>query len=89
MAWSPISSAPLDGTDILVRRLEIRDDGTVDQAWHAVASRWLGMWVFQYGKGSEPTQLRFDPAEWQPIFDELPAPKEESEEDAVEDSEAA
>jgi hypothetical protein len=93
MSWSPMSTAPVDGTDILVRRLEIRDDGTLDASWHAVACYWLGLWVFPYGKGSEPTQLRFDPAEWQPIFDELPAPKpteeEEGTDDAVENPQAA
>ncbi len=92
MAWNPIDTAPLDGTDILVRRLELRDDGTLDAAWHAVASAWLGLWVFMYARGSEPIQLRFEPAEWQPIDDELPVPdpvEEEGQEDAVENPQAA
>ena len=89
MTWSPIASAPRDGSDILVRRVERLADGSVEAVWHAVASYWIGLWVFQYGATSSPLQLRFEPTEWQPIADEFPAPKEEEEADATEVGEAA
>jgi hypothetical protein len=72
MAWQPIASAPVDGTDILVRRLEFDNEGGLQAAWHSVAAFWIGLWVFHYGATSQPIQLRFEPLEWQPIDDELP-----------------
>jgi hypothetical protein len=83
MSWTPIDTAPRDGSDILVRRLE--DDG---QVWAAVAQWWVGLWVFMYSQTSQPTLLRFEPTEWQPIDHELPEAKEEPE-DATEIGEAA
>ena len=77
VSWEPIETAPVDGTEVLVRRLEFDAEGGLQAAWHAVASWWVGLWVFHYAATSQPTQLRFVPTEWQPIDDELGAGEED------------
>lgn len=77
MAWSPIDSAPLDGTDILVRRIEGSGVPPEGATFVAVAQYWVGLWVFMYAATSAPVQLRFVPTEWQPIDQEWPPAMEE------------
>jgi hypothetical protein len=59
MDWQPIETAPKDGEDILLRRVEEGD------TWYAVAQWWVSAWAFMSGPPGEPPALiGFEPTQW-------------------------
>lgn len=61
MEWQPIETAPKDGRDVLLCRLD--DDGSY---WMETATWWVRAWAV-VGAIREPYVIEFEPTHWMPL----------------------